>query len=84
MKKDCVICGIKFDARGSAITCSPLCGTEHKLQYDRRLYAATREQCRENQRKYRAAHPERIREQKRKINAKLRAAYLACKELNII
>jgi hypothetical protein len=50
MIKNCVVCGIKFDARGTAITCGKLCSDKRKKYWQKR-YESTMEQ-KEHRRKY--------------------------------
>ena len=71
--KECVICGLQFDARSRVKTCSSTCNDKNrrsrraKAERDRR--AANPEKYRERKRLYRASNLEKIRSRDRNRRA---------------
>lgn len=66
MIKQCVVCGLEFDARGNVIACSDSCRAIRK-QAARRADKA----------RYKERYPEKVRAEKRAYKARKRAEYLA-------
>ena len=59
--KECVICGLQFDAHGPQKTCSKECKLARERERDRSKRAANPEKYREYARSKRAANPEKYR-----------------------
>ena len=71
MKKECVVCGAEFEARGSAKTCSPECSFESKLERARKHHQKNREKIAEQKRKYRQKNREKVAEYRQENREKV-------------
>lgn len=74
--KECVICGVQFDARGTVKTCSAECLARHKLAYQRAYDEANREKVRSRKKAYREANLEKMKAQAKARSKAYREANL--------
>ena len=66
--KACSVCGGKFEAKTTALTCSAACWRTREQTRHRDYYAANRERVRERQREYSDANRERRLAYQREYN----------------
>ena len=69
MNKTCVICGMVFDAKTKAKSCSFICRRAAHRKNVRRFYAANSTKIKESKRRYLAANSAKIKESKRRFRA---------------
>ncbi len=72
--KNCVVCGIEFDAKSTAKTCSKVCFVTRKKETNRKWREANRERLQEYGRNYSCLKREVTPEKGREANRKWREA----------